>query len=101
MPTDYAVHELGTPLHGMLAPAPVAPSYFGQAGLAEATDSAVISVTVPSVLVAVATAKLRIDIEPVGTALDAAASPNVLPADLPRFFFLRPGSYRLRTAVYA
>lgn len=103
MPVDIALHPVGNPIQGNHPPAPSVPVISQQTGLAEATPSA--DLVVPAtgaVLCLVATAKLRVDIELVGgPALDPATSALVLPTDQVRQFYLRQGTYRLQTAVYA
>ena len=104
MPLDYAVHPL------LSEYAPALPLKAGQAGLAEAADSAIIATdTNGAVIALVATVKLRVDLQLVDPtneavtipALAPATSPMVLLADQRAMLYLRPGRYRLRTSVYA
>lgn len=100
MPLDYSFHELGTAVMGQLPPAPHLPVLGGQVALAENTDSAAIVAAGPVALMLVATAKLRLDVQLTGTALDPANSPVVLLAGERAVFALRRGSYKLRTTLY-
>lgn len=100
MPLDYSIHELGTPVMGQLPPAPHMPVLGGQQALAENTDSAAIAAAGPVALMMVASAKLRLDVQPTGTALDPASSPVVLLAGERAVFALRRGSWKLRTTLY-
>lgn len=101
MALDYAVLALGNPVQGQLPAAPALPPLAGQKALAENTDSAVIVVDRPAMLVLVATAKVRLDVQPSTGALDPGNSPVVLPADQRVMFTLPAGSYKLKTLAYA
>lgn len=104
MAVDIALHPIGTPVQGNHPVVAVVPVIAQQPGLADATDSEPIVVPGPGGrLVLVATAKLRVDIRPTAAAalLDPASSGVVLGADERVVFALQPGSYTLKTAVYA
>lgn len=104
MPVDIALHPLGTPVYGNHPDAPPALPLYGQAGLADDTQSAAIHVTKPGGrLVLVATAKLRVDIRLLADAgsLNAATSGMVLGANERVSFWLQNGSYALKTLAYA
>jgi len=109
MPTDYAVHRIGYPISGNHPPAPSLPASGGQKSLADNTDSALITITQPSVLIASSTAKVRLDLQacdPANVAVTIPAlaptnSPVVLFPEVPRIFSLAQGQYLLKTLAYA
>ncbi len=100
MPLDYAIHAIGNKVQGDLPPAPQAVRLGGQKALAEDVTSGLIAVDRPAVLICVASAKLRIDIQRSDGVLDPANSPMVLLADERVFYALPIGSYQLRTTAF-
>lgn len=101
MAVDIAIHPLGNPVVGELAPAAMLPVLGGQIGLAEGVNSAVIVLDYAAVLVLVASDKLRLDIrkEADAAALNPAASPVVVPAEQRTAFALAKGRWVLKTVL--
>lgn len=100
MATDYAIYALGQTVAGNLQPAPVVPRLGGQASLADDTASAALTVTVPAVVAVVAAARSRIDFRATTGALDPATSPEVLEANIVRYFALPIGTTYLKVTAY-
>ena len=103
MPTDIALHPLGTPIAGQLLPSPAIPVLNYQIRLPEGINSNVFTVTgSPAILVLVATAKLRLDIRANANvaALNTEDSGLVLNANERVSFVLPQGDWVLKTALF-
>lgn len=103
MPTDIALHPIGTPVQGNHPVGAVVPRLAGQAALAAATNSAALVVPSPGAqLHLVSTVKARVDIRPTADAanLNAGTSGMILGANERVVFSLPPGSYTLVTADF-
>lgn len=100
MPTDASFHNLRYGGASNMAPALVVPALSNVVALAEATDSA--AITIPdggAVGQFNATVRVRIDIEDSTATLNAAGSGIILMPNVPRFFFLPKGTWYFRTAA--
>lgn len=103
MPTDIALHPLGTPVHGNHPSSIVIPQLAGQAALAATVNSNPIVVPRPGgKLHLVSTVKARVDIRLTADAgsLNAGTSGMILGANERVVYSLPPGSYTLVTADF-
>jgi len=103
MPTDIALHPLGTPVHGNHPPSIVVPKLAGQVALAAAANSAPLVVPPPGAkLHLVSTVKARVDIRPTADVgnLNPATSGMILGANERCVYSLPPGNYTLVTADF-